>query len=313
MESIFNNFLNFTSTGVTGELAALAAAGLWAVASVLYGRLGRTIPPRELNLIKGIIAIALLILTILLRREYFSLVTPLSICLLLLSGVIGIAFGDTVFFAAINALGARRVLLIKTLTPTITALGAMILLRENLNITAWCGVLLTILGVAWVVTERVPVAGDDASQQIWWGVGLSLLAAVAEATGAILSRAALASTNISPLWAALLRLIGGTLILLPWVLLIQDRSTGKTEMSAYKSTKVIAVTFVASFIGTYLGIWLQQTAIKFTSVGIASTLIQTSPLFVLPIAIWMGDKVTWRAVLGVVIAICGVAVLFYWR
>jgi drug/metabolite transporter (DMT)-like permease len=311
VNNILNNFLNFPAAGFSGELAALSAACLWAVASIIYGRLGQNIPPLQLNLTKGIIAIALLILTILLRGEFLTAVAPLAVCLLLVSGAIGIAFGDTVYFAAINTLGARRVLLIKTLTPTMTALGAMIFLQENLNAGAWCGVLLTILGVALVVTERVPVASDDAATHLWRGVGFSLLAGVAEAAGAILSRAALATTTISPLWAALLRLIGGTLILLPWLLLTQRRGT--TVLLPSLSPKVLAVTFFASFIGTYLGIWLQQTAIKFTSVAIASTLIQTSPLFVLPLAAWMGDKVSWRAVLGVVIAVCGVAVLFYLR
>ena len=69
----------------------------------------------------------------------------------------------------------------------------------------------------------------------------------------------------------------------------------------------------AAFAGTYLGIWLQQTAIKFTAAGIALTLTNTSPLFVLPIAIWMGEQVSLRAIVGVAIAIAGIAVLFYLR
>ncbi|WP_410223006.1 hypothetical protein [Limnospira platensis] len=36
----------------------------------------------------------------------------------------------------------------------------------------------------------------------------------------------------------------------------------------------------------------------------------TSPLFVLPIAIAMGDRVSWRAILGALVAIFGVAMLF---
>ncbi len=71
--------------------------------------------------------------------------------------------------------------------------------------------------------------------------------------------------------------------------------------------------FFAAFAGTYLGIWLQQTAIKFTAAGIAQTLGNTSPLFVLPIAIWMGEQVSLRAILGVAITIGGIGLLFYLR
>ncbi|RAM48761.1 MAG: EamA family transporter, partial [Hapalosiphonaceae cyanobacterium JJU2] len=141
-------------TSFQGEIAALSAACLWAIASVVYGRLGERIPPVQLNFMKGIVAIALLILTIVLSGELFPNIPPTPLCLIFLSGIVGIGLGDTVFFASINTLGPRRALLMGTLAPPITAIGAMIFLQEKLNLSAWCGILLTILGVAWVVTER---------------------------------------------------------------------------------------------------------------------------------------------------------------
>ena len=45
-----NNFI--------GEIAALSAALLWAISSVVYSRLGLKTPPLQLNFYKGIIAIA---------------------------------------------------------------------------------------------------------------------------------------------------------------------------------------------------------------------------------------------------------------
>ena len=104
-----------------------------------------------------------------------------------------------------------------------------------------------------------------------------------------------------------MRLSAGVSILLPWALFTKRQSHFQL------SVRVIAAIFFAAFCGTYLGIWLQQTAIKLTAAGIALTLTNTSPLFVLPIAIWIGEKVSWRAIVGVVIALCGVAVLFYLR
>jgi drug/metabolite transporter (DMT)-like permease len=75
VQIIFNIFLNISLTDFKGEVAALLAAGLWAVASVVYGRLGQRIPPLQLNLLKGIIAIALLTITICVRREFFPILT----------------------------------------------------------------------------------------------------------------------------------------------------------------------------------------------------------------------------------------------
>ncbi|BAZ12750.1 hypothetical protein NIES4071_45830 [Calothrix sp. NIES-4071] len=296
-------------TNYQGEIAALVAAVLWAFASVVYGRVGAHIPPLHLNLIKGIIAIILLLITIAATGELSLVIAPIPLCLLLLSGVIGIGLGDTAFLAGINALGARRLLLLETLAPPMTAVFALIFLQERLNANAWCGVLLTILGVAWVISERTEK--EITSHLSLRGVVLGLLAAVANALGAVLSRAALANTNINPLVAALLRLSAATFFLLP---LTAWQPKFKTSILSYsKQPRVVAATCFAAFCGTYLGIWLQQTAIKLAPVGIASTLLQTSPIFILPLALLTGEKVSLRATAGVVVAIAGIALLFYFR
>lgn len=293
-----------------GEIAALFAACLWAVASVVYGKLGARIPPLQLNLIKGIIAIALFVFTIFVTGELFPSIATLPMCLLLLSGVTGISLGDTAFFITINSLGARRALLMQILTSPISAIFGLIFLQEKLNVLAWCGILVTVLGVGWVVTERTADAKHISTIEFRRGIVFGLLSAIAGAVGAVLSRSAfgVANTEISPLWAALLRLSAGTLILLILALSKQQTSF---RLSNLRNSKVVAGTIFAAFCGTYLGIWLQQTAIKFTSVGIASTLLQTSPIFVIPFAIWMGEKVSIRAILGVFISIAGIALLFY--
>jgi drug/metabolite transporter (DMT)-like permease len=288
----------------------LLAAGLWAIASVVYGILGQQIPPLQLNLIKGIVAIALLLLTILITGDLQPHLTPLPVCLLLLSGVIGIGLGDTAFLNAINSLGARRVLLLGTLAPPMTAIASTIFLQEQLHLRAWCGILLTILGVAWVVTERVPNTSNVPPTNLWRGIGFGLLAAITNATGSILSRAALVDSHIAPLWAALLRLSAAIVMIfiLAW---FPQRRDSPFSYPYWQSRRIIGASFFAAFCGTYLGIWLQQTAFKFTAAGIASTLTQTSPLFVIPITICMGEKVSWRSLAGVIIAITGIGLLFY--
>jgi drug/metabolite transporter (DMT)-like permease len=287
---------------------------LWSVASILYGSLGQRIPPLQLNFLKGIIAVAFLIITIVIRGEFISGIPPLPLFLLLLSGIIGIGLGDVAFLAAINALGARRVLLIGTLTPPITAVLATIFLQERLNFSAWCGILVTIIGVAWVVTERTPDTNDNhnKSSNPLQGIGLGLLYAISGGVGAVLSRAAFASASIPPLWAALLRLSSAVVFLVGWAWLRTLKGVA-FSFDSLSSSRIFMTTIFASFCGTFLGIWLQQTAIKLTAVGIASTLLQTSPLFVIPLAIWMGEKVTLRAVAGVFVAILGIGLLFYFR
>jgi drug/metabolite transporter (DMT)-like permease len=290
-----------------GELAALTAACFWAVASVLYSRVGANIPPILLNLIKGLVAIALLLLTILLGGQILPAVGPQTVGLLLVSGIVGIGLGDTAFFKTLQNLGPRRTLLMETLAPPLTAIFAWIFLGEIISPSAWCGIFLVVLGVAWVITERAQGGGGDRGDYLR-GISWALVAEFSQATGAILSRQALSTTSISPLWSTLLRLVGGTLILLLWVGVVRPK--WQISWEGGRSRRTLITIFMAIVIGTYFGIWLQQTAFKFTAVGIAQALSATSPLWVLPFAVWSGDKLSCRSVLGVVLALMGISLLF---
>ena len=291
-----NNFI--------GEIAALSAALLWAISSVVYSRLGLKIPPLQLNLYKGIIAIALIVITLLIQGSAFEVLSSSTIALLFLSGIIGIGLGDTAYFVALNSLGARRTLLLETSSPPMGALLALIFLGEQLAYSAWCGILLTILGIAWVIGERNPVDKVNVSRQgILWGI----LAAIAQATGAVISRYALTQSNISPLESTLIRLVGGTAIVVGLLFLPPAK---QTKLKWQPSTRALGIIAIAAFGSTYLGIWLQQTSLKFAPTGIAQTFLATSPLFILPIVALQGEKIGLRAVLGVVISLSGIAVMF---
>ena len=289
-----------------GEIAALSGSFLWATTAVVYNRLGQHIPPLVLNLAKGAIAIALLLLTLIFQGDLLPTINTRAVMLLLLSGAVGIGIGDTAFFAALNALGSRKTLLLETLAPPLAAAIALISLQEWLSWGAWCGILLTVSGVAWVISERTAESGSGTTNPIP-GVGLGVLAALAQAAGAVLSRAALAHTNINPLWSSLIRVLAGAIFIFPLVLARRENPYG---LKILQSKRLFSLIFLAAFASTYLGIWLQQIAFKFSATGIAQTLLSTSPLFVLPIAIAIGEKVSLRAFIGAAIALIGIALLF---
>ena len=294
---LFNNYL--------GEIAALSAALLWAISSVIYGRLGLKISPLKLNLYKGIIAIAFIALTLAIQGTAFIGISGRTIALLSLSGVIGIGLGDTAYFSALNSLGARRTLLLETASPPIGALLALIFIGERLTPLTWCGILLTIIGIAWVISERNPLNNKIVSRQgVIWGI----LAAIAQAVGSVISRFALVQSDITSLESALIRLLGGTAIIM--VLLLLSAATKQSEAKMTLSARSLGIIAIAAWGSTYLGIWLQQTSLKFAPTGIAQTFLATSPLFVLPIVTLQGEKITWRSILGVGISLSGIALMF---
>ena len=123
----------------------------------------------------------------------------------------------------------------------------------------------------------------------------------------MLARFALVSSNLSPLESTLFRLIGAMIIIVFLLLITQYK---RTKVTMNLSLQIIGIISLAAFGSTYLGIWLQQTSLKFSPAGIAQTLLATSPLFVLPFALAMGQKISLRAFFGVLIALVGIGLLF---
>jgi drug/metabolite transporter (DMT)-like permease len=290
-------------TSFIGEIAALAAAFVWALSSTIWQRVGQQIPAVVLNLLKGAIALFMLLATILILGKSLPPVNPNILAMLLISGALGIGIGDTAFFIVLKYLGARRTLLLETLSPPLTALFGFIFLQEKLSAIACIGILLTICGVAWVIAERTAETALP-SKHLWQGLGISLLGQTSHAAGAILSRAAFTQIDIDPLWTAALRLSGGMAVMLCFL-----NRRNLDSFQQLKVPKILGAIILAAFLGTYLGISLQQTSLKYAPAAIAQALSSTSPLFVLPLAVLAGEKVSWRAVVGVVCAIGGIALL----
>jgi drug/metabolite transporter (DMT)-like permease len=290
-----------------GEFYALGAAFLWALSSVLFKSIGKTIRPLELNLIKGISGVILFAITSLIIGEVFTSLRPAAVIALAVSGVVGIGFGDTMFFEAINRLGARRSLLITILAPPLTAVFAWIFLHESLSLFAWVGILITISGVTWVITEKNKKEQEE-NKFNWLGVLFGFLAALSQAVGAVLSRWALTESTVSALQSALIRLLAGTVLLLLWIMVRHEKIGAWLSPAPKKQLWGLLAAVI--LVGTYIDIWMQQLAFKFTRVGIAQTLLATSPLFILPVSALQKEKLSLRSVFGVLISIAGVAFIF---
>lgn len=291
-----------------GESSALLAALLWAVASVLYARLGASLSPLKMNLAKNVLAAGMLLATFWLGGRLGPEVNPKAGFLFLLSGAVGIGLGDTAYFGALRFIGARRALLLMVLSPAVTAMMATALLNEALLPKAWLGIGLTAAGVAWVITERG--AGEARNPEFRLrGLLYGLAAMLAQAIGAVISHMVFLSIPAGPLASAFYRLLGGAVVVV--LALPFDRPGGSGNTGPGRDRSFWGLLLFTVFIGTYLAVWLQQISLKHTAAGIAQTLFATSPLFVIPLAAWAGERISWRALCGALLAVCGVMLLFY--
>ncbi|WP_396095022.1 MULTISPECIES: EamA family transporter [unclassified Cyanobium] len=280
--------------------AALAAAFCWAFASLLWRRLPTSLSAARLNLLKNLLAVALLLpLALALPWQ----VAPRSLLLLALSGVLGIALGDTLFFAALRRLGTRRTLTIDAGGPAVTSLAGVALLGEVPRLAQWLGIALISLAVLLVVHQRAP-REDQPEGAEGVGVALALGALACGSGGALLARAGLLAGGPEPLQAATLRLGAAAVVMLPLLVGLARAAQGPRPAS-----RRWPLALAATLLGTSAGIVLQQTALAGLPGGLAVALLSTAPVMALPLAALEGDRPGWRGVVAAAAALAGVSLV----
>lgn len=157
--------------GVPDEAFALSSAALWAVASALFTVEGRTMSPAVMNAVKSMGAALVFALVLLvspvgpLGRPEGSLFPAGGVSLVLvLSGLIGIALGDTCYFESLARIGVRRSMMIGLLAPVFTAAAAAIAGQPLPGILGFAGISLTLGGILLVV--RVAPVREDVGETI---------------------------------------------------------------------------------------------------------------------------------------------------
>jgi drug/metabolite transporter (DMT)-like permease len=281
----------------TAALAALAAAFCWTLASLLWRRLPTSLSPARLNLLKNLLAFVLQVPLV--AGEIGGL--PGSALLpLVLSGVVGIALGDTLFFAALRRLGTRRTLTLDAGGPAVTAVAGLALLQEVPGPAQWLGILLISLAVVLVARQRPP----DQGAADGLGVLLALAALLCGSAGALLARAALRAGEVTPLEAATVRLGAAALVMLP--LLPGMPRPGRRPLPARRRWPRL---LLATLLGTSCGIVLQQKALAGLPGGLAVALLSTAPVMALPLARLEGDRPGWTGVLAALSALAGISLV----
>jgi drug/metabolite transporter (DMT)-like permease len=178
------------------------------------------------------------------------------------------------------------------------------IIGEKFSVRGLLGMSVTLLGIIIVVLRR---PGNKFNfHYSTKGLLLGLGAAAGQAIGLVFSKFGM--RDMDPFTASQIRVIAGTIgfivlfaVLNKWSLLKPAFSRGST----------LGFISSGSFFGPFLGVSFSLMAVKFTTTGIASTIMALTPVLLIPPAIiLLKEKVTWREILGSVIAVIGVALFF---
>ena len=290
-----------------GEIAALSAAVVWALATWIYSQFSHHFSAMQLNIVKGVAASGMMLVVMPWVEMPTMAISSIHLAILAVSGIIGIAVGDSAYFASLKRIGANKTLLLESLAPPLSGVLALVALGSVLPLQSWLGVLLTTLAVTFVIFQP-----DASGQQTnWSGVGFGLLASVCQASGVVISHYALVAGDLPPLLGALIRLSVGVLAVAMVIVLFEQKPFSSMGKHLGQLTKSAFLWLLgAIFVGTFLALWLQQIALKHANPAIAQTLIATSPLFMLFIYMVKGEKVTAKSIIGTLAAVGGISLFF---
>lgn len=294
-----------------GEIAALLTAVCWSFAAIFFSSSGRRIGSDVVN--RSRLLFALLFLTI---THYFvqGSLFPQEVegfrwGWLALSAVLGLVLGDAFLFQAFVLIGPRLGMLLMATAPIYSTLIGWFLFNEAITGVELVGIILAVIGVAWVVTERQPEQTTALTADYRRGILFGLAAALGQVANLVTARYGLVG-DFPTLSATLIRILVALIVL--WGL---AAVRGKVRDTFYRlrDRRALVMLIGASIAGPFLGIWLSLIAIQNAPLGIASTLMALPPVLLIPLEYLLYRKrVSNRGIAGTLIAITGVALIF-WR
>lgn len=291
-----------------GEFAALAAAFLWTSTSIFFTLSGRSVGSDVVNRIRLLIGLVFLTtLHFITQGKFLPINADLSHWYWFgLSGFIGLILGDSALFQAFVLIGPHLSMLIMTMVPIISIIFAWFFLAETLSVINIIGIVLTIGGIVLVVLTKGNSTIADKKRFII-GILCAIGGAVGQATGLIIAKKGLYN-NFTGLSATVIRVFTATLII--WLITLIRRKVKITVQKVIRKKTYLAIV-AGAFCGPFLGIWMSMNAIKWTRIGIVSTLMALPPIFLLPISHFIfKEKIKLQSIIGTIIAVLGIAVIF---
>lgn len=298
-----------------GEIAALATAFCWSITSYAFTNVSRRIGAIQVNIDRMVFASVLLFIII----GVFGISLTLSfnqISNLIISGILGLVLGDSFLFKSFQLIGARLGIIIMAAVPVLSAILAFFFLNEIISYLGMFGMLLTIAGILIVVLEKKPNEQSKISFNKL-GIFYGFLGALGQATGLIFAKFAFLENpaldgqggELNGFAASFVRLFSASIIILP---IASTFRRYKNPLKIYPkdsySTKVI---LIGTIFGPVLGITGSLIAIEYAKVGIASTLMATMPIIMLPISrFYFKEKLDWKSIIGAFVAVVGAAIIF---
>lgn len=292
----------------TGEIAGLATALCWTATAMSFQFASRRIGSVSVNLIRLVFAFVFyLFYCKFFLGHWLPLDAPLKAWIYLsISGLIGFVIGDFFLFKSYEFISSKISMLIMTLAPAVAALLGWFMMAEPFTWLNGFGMFLVLGGVSLVILKKDSENGKKQMRYPLKGILFAFGGAVGQGVGAVFSKIGMG--NYDPFASSQIRVITG---MAGFIIMISVLRRWKNLAQGFTDRKVSRALVLGSFFGPFLGVSLGMVAFKHTSLGIASTLMATVPVFILlPSHLLFKEKLTINEIFGALVAVAGIVVFF---
>jgi drug/metabolite transporter (DMT)-like permease len=284
-----------------GAFCALGSAVAWAFTSLLVRSLTTRFGSLAINATRTTVCAVLIAGWMALGDGFGGLaaLSARSVVLLLVSIVMAIAIGDTVFFESTRMLGLGRAMAVSMSYPIVAAVLAALLLDERITLQIAVGGLVTLGGLALVVRTR---RDDGAAPGSWAGVAAAAGAALAWGVSVVALRVPLADIDALTAQVVRLPIAAALLWAVPW--------SRRDVPALARAGRHVALRLGVLSVLTAASSVMYVVSIKHAGVAVATVLSSTAPLFAVPLGVvFLGERLAPAAVVGTALAVAGVVVL----
>ena len=292
----------------------LIAAILWSVTVILLKSSSNQLSPFLINPIKNSIGLLLFLLLFLYTGIplWYDNLSLLGYYKILLSGLLGMALGDTIFIYALSKIGANRVAIADSFSPFIIYFYSILLLyNQELVFIQFVGLMITTIAIVILTYENDYEDIDYKTKRS--GILWVFFAMSCTGYGIVLLKTVLNEINIVEvdqklkfnLWVTAFRLLPG--VIFSWFMFLFKKNK-KSLLKPLTNRTVLSKLLLASVIGPFfaLGFWILGYAF-IDKPSIASIISQTSVIFIVILSwVFLKEKLTPLRLVSISFAFIGV-------
>jgi len=296
-----------------GELAALGAAVCWTVSAVLYKEALLRAKPISANIVRCACTSILLVafLTVVGKIGALTELPVYAVVLAVISGIIGLGLGDTMYMFSLKRLGVARAVPITCTYPLFSLLLMVFLQGETVTLHVVLGAIMIVFGT-WLLSRKEKKTSISELQKkfLVTGVASALATAIIWAVSITMIDMAVSLPETGSLDHALavntIR-VSAVAVFLIATAPITDRKYGFLKMQRRTVFTLISGGIVALALG-----WFFLTySFLHTSGSQAVPISSTTPLFAtLSGIVFLHEHVTAKDVLGSIIIVVGIFLIF---